>query len=74
MSYLAGRTALSRFELTKQVERKADPFGKLVARDNSDMNRGDDVGAAYPSFKEAIAKNTPGSDVWTDKARGRDKS
>lgn len=46
-----------------------DSSGKIVARDNSDLNRGDDVAAAYPSFKEAIAKTTAGSDVWTDKAR-----
>lgn len=46
-----------------------DPSGKIVARDNSDLNRGDDVAAAYPAFKEAIAKSSAGSDVWTDKAR-----
>lgn len=43
--------------------------GKILARDNSDLNRGDDVASAYPSFKEAITKTTAGSDVWTDKAR-----
>ncbi len=46
-----------------------DSSGKIVARDNSDLNRGDDVAAAYPAFKEAITKTTAGSDVWTDKAR-----
>ncbi len=46
-----------------------DSSGKIVARDNSDLNRGDDVAAAYPAFKEAIAKTSAGSDVWTDKAR-----
>ena len=46
-----------------------DSAGKIVARDNSDLNRGDDVATAYPSFKDAITKVTAGSDVWTEKAR-----
>ncbi len=43
--------------------------GKIVGRNQSDLNRGDDIAAAYPAFKEALAKAHPGSDVWTDKAR-----
>lgn len=46
-----------------------DSSGKIVARDNSDLNRGDDVASVYPAFKEAIAKTSAGSDVWTDRAR-----
>ena len=46
-----------------------DVNGKIVGRNGSDLNRGDDVGAAYPGFKDAIAKTSAGSDVWTDKAR-----
>ncbi len=46
-----------------------DNAGKIVGRNGSDLNRGDDIATAYPSFKEAIAKAHPGSDVWTDKAR-----
>lgn len=46
-----------------------DNSGKIVGRNGSDLNRGDDVGSAYPAFKDAIAKGYPGSDVWTDKAR-----
>ncbi|MBS2019104.1 MAG: cache domain-containing protein [Deltaproteobacteria bacterium] len=46
-----------------------DASGKIVGRNGSDLNRGDDVGSAYPAFKDAIAKSYPGSDVWTDKAR-----
>ena len=46
-----------------------DPSGKVVGRNGSDLNRGDDIASAYPAFKEAIAKAHPGSDVWTDKAR-----
>ena len=47
-----------------------DNAGKIVGRNGSDLNRGDDVGSAYPPFKEAIAKAHSGSDVWTDKGRG----
>lgn len=46
-----------------------DTAGKIVSRNGSDLNRGDDVGTAYPALKEAIATGSPGSDVWTDKAR-----
>lgn len=46
-----------------------DNAGKIVGRNGSDLNRGEDIGSAYPAFKEAIAKAQPGSDVWTDKAR-----
>ena len=46
-----------------------DNAGKIVGRNGSDLNRGDDVATAYPAFKEALAKAHPGSDVWTDKAR-----
>lgn len=46
-----------------------DNAGKIVGRNGSDLNRGDDIGSAYPAFKDAIAKAHPGSDVWTDKAR-----
>ncbi|HVH47288.1 MAG TPA: cache domain-containing protein [Labilithrix sp.] len=46
-----------------------DSTGKIVGRNGSDLGRGDDVAATYPSFKEALAKTTPGSDVWTDTKR-----
>jgi len=46
-----------------------DNAGKIVGRNGSDLNRGDDVASAYPAFKEAIAKGNPGSDVWADKGR-----
>jgi len=45
-----------------------DNNGKIVGRNQSDLNRGDDVGASYPAFKEALTKAHPGSDVWSDKA------
>ena len=46
-----------------------DNSGKIVGRNGSDLNRGEDIGSAYPAFKEAITKAQSGSDVWTDKAR-----
>ena len=47
-----------------------DTAGKIVGRNGSDLNRGDDIGSAYPAFKDAIAKAHAGSDVWTSPARG----
>jgi hypothetical protein len=46
-----------------------DPAGRIVGRNGSDLNRGEDIASAYPSFKNAIAKANPGSDIWSDKAR-----
>jgi hypothetical protein len=46
-----------------------DNAGKIVGRNGSDLNRGDDIAGAYPAFKDAIAKAHPGSDVWADKGR-----
>jgi hypothetical protein len=46
-----------------------DGAGKIVGRNGTELNRGDDVAGAYPAFKDAIAKGHPGSDVWTDTKR-----
>ncbi|HVJ91119.1 MAG TPA: cache domain-containing protein [Labilithrix sp.] len=46
-----------------------DSTGKILGRNGSDLGRGDDVAETYPPFKEALAKTTPGSDVWTDTKR-----
>ena len=46
-----------------------DGNGKILGRNGSDLGRGDDVSATYPAFKEALAKTSPGSDVWTDTKR-----
>lgn len=46
-----------------------DSTGKIIGRNGSDLGRGDDVAATYPAFKEALAKTSPGSDVWTDTKR-----
>jgi hypothetical protein len=46
-----------------------DSQGRIMGRNGSDLGRGEDVSATYPAFKEALAKTTPGSDVWTDVKR-----
>jgi hypothetical protein len=46
-----------------------DGNGKIVGRNGSDLNRGDDIASAYPSFKDAVSKAYSGSDVWTDTKR-----
>ena len=40
--------------------RSSTSSGKIVGRNGSDLNRGDDVAATYPAFKEAIAKALAG--------------
>lgn len=47
-----------------------DSTGKQLGRNGTDVGRGDDVAALYPAFKEALAKASPGSDVWVDPKRG----
>ncbi|MDB4946545.1 MAG: hypothetical protein JWP97_6079 [Labilithrix sp.] len=44
-----------------------DTGGRIVGRNGSDLNRGDDIGSTYPAFKAAIAAGHSGSDVWTSK-------
>lgn len=46
-----------------------DDKGIAIARDGSSHMRGDDLGAAYPSLKAALASGTSMSDVWVNKAR-----
>lgn len=41
-----------------------DANGKIVGRNGSAQQRGDDLAATYPALKEAMAKATSGSDVW----------
>ena len=47
-----------------------DTSGKIMGRNGSDLNRGDDMAAAHPAFKEALTKVSAGSDVWTEKKHG----
>jgi hypothetical protein len=46
-----------------------DQNGKIVGRNGSTMGRGDDLAAAYPGLKDALAKSKSGSDVWSNKER-----
>jgi hypothetical protein len=46
-----------------------DAAGKVRGRNGSNLLRGDDLGAAYPGFREALTKGQAGSDVWVSKAR-----
>ena len=46
-----------------------DPVGKIIGRNGTDLARGEEMGSAYPAFKDAVAKAHAGSDVWTE-ARG----
>ncbi|MBX3229316.1 MAG: cache domain-containing protein [Labilithrix sp.] len=46
-----------------------DTNGKILGRNGSDLTSGDDVAANYPAFKEALAKTSPGSDIWVDAKR-----
>lgn len=46
-----------------------DNAGKIIGRNGSDLNRGTDIAAVYPAFKEAINLAHPGSDVWADKVK-----
>ncbi len=41
-----------------------DGSGKIVGRNNSNLNRGDDVGATYAGLKSTLATGQAGSDVW----------
>ncbi len=46
-----------------------DPSGKIVGRNGSSLSRGDDVAAAHPALKTALAGGS-GSDVWYQPERG----
>src|SRR5581483_11798777 len=46
-----------------------DQSGKIKGRSGSDQERGQDLGAIYPTFKASFAKGASGSDVWTAKNR-----
>jgi hypothetical protein len=46
-----------------------DASGKIVGRNGSDLNRGDDIAGVHPAFKDALTKSSAGSDIWTDPKR-----
>jgi hypothetical protein len=46
-----------------------DERGKIVGRNNSNLNRGDDLGKTYPGLKTTLATGQSGSDVWYESDR-----
>jgi hypothetical protein len=46
-----------------------DAGGKIVGRNNSNLNRGDDLGGTYPGLKSTLASGQSGSDVWYESDR-----
>lgn len=46
-----------------------DANGVVLSRNGSATMRGDDLGAAYPALKAALAKGLTGSDTWINPAR-----
>jgi hypothetical protein len=56
--------AKSAFSTAPSLVAFVDANGKLVGRNGSPLERGDDLGTAYPLVKASIAKGVGGSDVW----------
>jgi hypothetical protein len=46
-----------------------DATGKIVGRNNSNLNRGDDLGKIYAGLKSTLATGQSGSDVWYESDR-----
>ncbi len=63
--------AKSAFSTAPSLVAFVDGTGKIVGRNGSPLERGEDVGAVYPLVKTALAKSAGGSDVWV--ARKTDK-
>ena len=46
-----------------------DAAGRIVGRNNSNLNRGDDLGRTYAGLKSTLATGQSGSDVWYESDR-----
>jgi hypothetical protein len=46
-----------------------DASGRIVGRNSSNMNRGDDMAGVYPGLKSSLATGQSGSDVWYERDR-----
>jgi hypothetical protein len=46
-----------------------DAGGRIVGRNSSNMNRGDDMAGIYPGLKSSLATGQSGSDVWFERDR-----
>src|SRR5215472_1319511 len=46
-----------------------DAGGRIVGRNSSNLNRGDDMAGTYPGLKSTLATGQSGSDVWFERDR-----
>lgn len=46
-----------------------DTSGKIVGRNGSNLNRGDDLASLYPGLKATLTSGQSGSDVWWERDR-----
>ncbi len=46
-----------------------DTSGRIVGRNNSNLSRGDDLGAMYAGLKSSLATGQSGSDIWYEHDR-----
>ena len=46
-----------------------DASGRIVGRNSSNLNRGDDMAGTYHDLKSTLATGQPGSDVWYERDR-----
>lgn len=59
--------AKSAFATAPSLVAVVDANGKIVGRNGSPLERGDDMGTSYPLVKASIAKGVGGSDVWVER-------
>ena len=55
-----------------QLVAVVDKTGRVLARNGSDLMRGNDLGAAYPALRDALRLGTTGSDVWVSRDRNEE--
>jgi hypothetical protein len=46
-----------------------DTSGKIIGRNSSNMNRGDDIGSTHGGLRATLSTGQPGSDVWYEHDR-----
>ena len=60
-------SAKTTFNTAPSLVMVVDRNGKIVGRNGSPLERGDDVGESYPFLKASLAKGVGGSDVWVSR-------
>lgn len=53
------------FEQAPSLVAVVDGAGRVLGRNGSNLERGEDYGAQHPAFKDDLAKGESGSDVWS---------